>query len=124
MVFHSNTCQEKKELCSVNLPALTNASFLFSEVYNKQVEEAGFVEKLPTYLQCSTFDHFPLPEPNTLQSVLILRRGFNHFRSPAPSACLAGCLRKCLMLTDLCLLRVKCATMNHPSKGMAQLQLP
>lgn len=33
---------QKKELHSVGLPTLTNASFLFSEVYNKEVGEAGF----------------------------------------------------------------------------------
>ena len=33
---------KKKELRSVGLPTLMNASFLFSEVYNKQVGEAGF----------------------------------------------------------------------------------
>jgi hypothetical protein len=34
--------KKKKELRSVGLPTLTNASFLFSEVYNKKIGVAGF----------------------------------------------------------------------------------
>jgi hypothetical protein len=34
--------KKKKELRSVGLPTLTNASFLFSEVYNKKMGVAGF----------------------------------------------------------------------------------
>jgi hypothetical protein len=33
---------KERELRSVGLPTLTNASFLFSEVYSKKVGEAGF----------------------------------------------------------------------------------
>ena len=37
-----DTAKKKKERCSVGPPTLANASFLFSEVYNKKVGEAGF----------------------------------------------------------------------------------
>src|SRR5690606_40805849 len=50
--------QKKKELRSVGLPTLTNASFLFSSVYNKwERQDSNLRRKTSTDLQSAAFDH-------------------------------------------------------------------
>nr|BBB05414.1 ORF139B protein [Turritis glabra] len=76
--------KKKKELRSVGLPTLTNASFLFSSVYNKwERQDSNLRRKTSTDLQSAAFDHSPLslfsyllPSPLPLVPIVLGKSAF------------------------------------------------